>query len=69
MKEFKLDNHEYIELNKLLKITGLVESGGRANVVISIGEVKLNGNTETQKRKKLRINDVVEFMGEQIKIV
>ena len=69
MKEFKLENHEYIELNKLLKITALVESGGRANVVISIGEVKLNGNTETQKRKKLRKNDVIEFMGEEIKIV
>ena len=67
--EFELDGKEYIELNKLLKILNLVESGGQANMMITEGEVLLNGEQETRKRKKLFKGDVVEFMGQQVKIV
>lgn len=67
--EFQLEGQEYIELNKLLKILNLVESGGQANMMITEGEVQLNGTTETRKRKKLFSGDVVEFMGERVKIV
>ena len=45
---------EYIELNKLLKILGLVESGGQANQLIKGGEVVFNGEIDTRKRLKLR---------------
>ena len=67
--EFQLENNEYIELNRLLKFQNMAESGGQANMFISEGEVIVNGEVETRKRKKLRENDVVEFNGETIKIV
>lgn len=67
--EFELGDHEYIELNKLLKILNLVESGGQANMMITDGEVFLNGDLETRKRKKLFKGDLIEFMGEHVEIV
>jgi ribosome-associated protein len=67
-KEFALEDHEFIELNKLLKLLRFVASGGDANQLIVSGEVKVNGTVELQKRKKLRPNDKVEFMGNEILI-
>jgi len=67
--EFQLKNNEYIELNRLLKLLGLVESGGQANMFITEGQLIVNGNTEYRKRNKLRIGDVVLFMDQEIKIV
>jgi len=58
--EFKLDT-EYIELNKLLKILSLVESGGQANNIITEGLVRYNGEVDTRKRLKLRKGDKIEF--------
>lgn len=69
MTEFQINQDEYIQLNQLLKLLGLVESGGEANSVIMAGEVSVNGSTELQKRKKLRAGDVVGFDQEQIKII
>jgi ribosome-associated protein len=66
--EFQLAGHEYIELNKLLKLMRLVESGGMANVVIEEGLVTVNGSTELQKRKKLRVGDKVVFEDAEIVI-
>lgn len=67
--EFTLsENQEFIELNKLLKITGLVGTGGEANVRIIEGEVKINGIIASEKRKKIRVNDVVELDGTSIEI-
>ena len=67
--EFTLSkNQEFIELNKLLKITGLVGTGGEANVRIVEGEVKINGIIASEKRKKIRLNDVVELDGTTIVI-
>ena len=67
--EFELGKHEFIELNKLLKILNWVESGGQANMVITEEDVLLNGMIETRKRKKLFKGDVVEFMGQKVKVV
>jgi ribosome-associated protein len=66
--EFELEGYEFIELNKLMKIIGLVGTGGEANVVIQEGEVLVNGQVETQKRKKLRPGDTVEFNGKTITV-
>ena len=65
--EFKLDS-EYIELNKLLKILSLVESGGKANNLITEGFVRFNGEVDTRKRLKLRKGDEIEFAEMLIKI-
>ena len=58
-----------IELCKLLKAVDLVSGGGEAKVVISEGFVHVNGELETQKRKKIYHNDRVEFNGECILVV
>jgi ribosome-associated protein len=59
--EFELQGHDHITLNNLLKVLHLVGTGGEANIRISNGEVQVNGAMETQKRKKLRAGDKVEF--------
>lgn len=59
---------EYIKLGQALKAAGLVESGVEAKIVITDGEVTVNGQVETQRGKKLHGGDIVEFDGEQIKI-
>ena len=69
MEIFKLEKFDFIELNKLLKITQLASSGGEANQLISEGYVTINGLIETQKRKKVRKGDVVELDGGVIEIV
>ena len=66
MQEFKLTDFDFIELNKLMKLLGLVGTGGEANVRITNEEVKVNDKIETQKRKKLRPGDVVSFENHQI---
>jgi len=66
--DFKLIDHEYIQLNQLLKLFGLVETGGEANQRIVDGEVKVNGVAEYQKRKKLRPGDIVLFGNQKIVI-
>jgi ribosome-associated protein len=66
--EFKLENGEYIELNKLLKTMSLIESGGMAKQIILDELVLVNNEVETRIRKKLRVGDVVEFDGNKVTI-
>ncbi len=66
--EFELIDHEYIQLNQLLKLLGLVETGGEANQRIVDGEVKVNNKVEYQKRKKLHQGDVVLYNRKLIRI-
>ncbi|MDX1909898.1 MAG: RNA-binding S4 domain-containing protein [Saprospiraceae bacterium] len=65
---FHIQHQDFIPLNNLLKIMNLVETGGEANLRITEGEVKVNGQIETQKRKKLRPGDVVEFEKKKVTI-
>ncbi len=60
--------HEFIALDKLLKLISLVGSGGEAHSVIEEGLVTVNGEVELQKRKKLRKGDVMVFEGTEITI-
>jgi ribosome-associated protein len=66
--EFELNGKEFIELNKLLKILGLVESGGQANLFITEGQVTVDGEVETAKRKKMRAGAVIHFMKNEITV-
>ena len=68
MEEIKLRD-EYIKLGQALKAAGLVESGVDAKLVIQDGLVKVNGQVELQRGKKLTDGDIVEFEGQQIKIL
>ncbi len=52
---------EPVELYKILKFEGIVENGGQAKAVIADGQVQVNGEVETQKRKKIVSGDIIEF--------
>lgn len=67
MEKIKLKD-DYIKLGQALKAAGLVESGVDAKLVIQDGLVKVNGQIEVQRGKKLYDGDIVEFDGNQIKI-
>lgn len=56
---------EFIKLDQLLKYANAVEGGGIAKNVIQDGLVKVNGQVELQRGKKLREGDIVEFNNEQ----
>ena len=68
MEDYILEGSEFIELNKLLKITGLCASGGMAKTVIAEGMVKVDDKVELRKRCKIRNGQVVEFDGRKILI-
>lgn len=57
-----------IELYKILKVEGLVQSGGEAKHLIAEGRVTLNGEVETRKRKKIMSGDRIEFAGTLLRI-
>ncbi|MEG1458175.1 MAG: RNA-binding S4 domain-containing protein [Acetivibrio sp.] len=59
---------EFIKLGQALKLSNLVESGIDAKLVIQDGLVKVNGQKELQRGKKLRDGDIFEFDGQEIKI-
>ena len=59
---------DYIKLGQALKAAGLAESGVDAKFAIQDGLVKVNGEVELQRGKKLVDGDVIEFDGETIKI-
>lgn len=54
-------NTEFIKLDQFLKYVNVVESGGVAKLVINDSLVKVNGEVCTQRGKKIRVNDIVEF--------
>lgn len=52
-----------LRLDQFLKLNGVAESGGRAKLLIQSGEVQVNGEVETRRRRKLVVGDVVEVDG------
>jgi len=59
---------EFVELYKILKFEGLTESGGMAKQVIADGQVSVNGEIETRKRKKIIAGDEINFSGQSIAV-
>jgi ribosome-associated protein len=55
-----------IQLDQFMKLTGMVDTGGQAKVVIQAGEVRLNGSIETRRKKKLKTGDQVTFQGQTL---
>ena len=56
--EFKL-NGEFIELNQLLKMVGVCDSGGAGKVLVAEGVVSVDGHVELRKTCKIRAGSVV----------
>jgi len=60
---------EYIQLDQVLKTTGLCHSGGWAHTEIEAGKVCVDGQVETRKRAKLRPGQQVDYAGETVMLV
>lgn len=67
MKKVTL-REDFIKLGQALKAAGLVDSGAEAKEVILDGQVKVNGETDMRRGKKLYAGDVVLYNGEEIQI-
>ena len=59
---------EYIKLGQALKLACLVESGVDAKYAIQDGLVKVNGEVEVQRGKKIYPGDTIEFQNNQVQI-
>jgi ribosome-associated protein len=59
---------EYIKLGQALKAAGFVEDGVEAKIEIQNGNVKVNGEVDERRGRKLYDGDIVEFNGRSIKI-
>ena len=55
---------EPLRLDQFLKLRGLVGTGGQAKLLIQAGDVKVNGDVELRRRRKLIAGDVIEMDGE-----
>lgn len=60
---------EFIALCDLLKLTGIADSGGQGKAFVAEGLVTVDGEIELRKTAKIRAGQVVECMGQKIKLV
>lgn len=60
---------DHIQLDQLLKTTGLCHSGGFAHAEIEAGKVTVDGVVETRKRAKLRPGQQVGYGGEVVDLI
>lgn len=68
----KLDftlNGEYVELNQLLKLVGICDSGGAGKALVASGEVSVDGQTELRKTCKIRAGQVVSLGDIRIRVI
>ncbi len=68
IKEVKIIT-EYIKLDQFLKYQGIASTGGEAKFIISEGKVKVNGDIEYSRGRKLVPRDIIEYEKERFKIV
>lgn len=64
----KIDT-EFIKLDSLLKLAGIAQTGGMAKNIIQDGMVKVNGEVDTRRGKKIRPGDVVEFEDLKVEVI
>jgi ribosome-associated protein len=60
---------DYIELNQLLKVAGICDSGGAGKMLVAEGLVTVDGEIESRKTAKIRAGQVVECAGQRIEVV
>jgi len=65
--EFELEG-EYVELNQLLKLVGLCDSGGAGKALVASGAVRVDGQVESRKTCKIRHGQQVELEGVRIQV-
>ena len=62
MKEVTIDT-EYIKLSQILKLAGIVQTGGQSKILISSGKIEVNGETVKERGKKIRKGDKIKIEG------
>ncbi|MBI3903279.1 MAG: RNA-binding S4 domain-containing protein [Nitrosomonadales bacterium] len=60
---------EYIELNQLLKVCGICDSGGAGKMIVASGNVRVDGQQELRKTCKIRAGQVVSLDDIRISVV
>lgn len=66
--DFDLDR-DHVELNQLLKLVGLADSGGQGKALVASGEVTVDGEVELRKTAKIRAGQVVRLGDAEIRVV
>lgn len=61
-------NGEYVELNQLLKLVGICDSGGAGKAIVASGEVSVDGKAELRKTSKIRAGQTVSLGDVQIRV-
>lgn len=61
-------NDEFVELNQLLKLVGVCDSGGAGKVIVASGNVKVDGQVELRKTCKIRAGQVVQIGDVRVKV-
>jgi len=69
MEEFKLEKNKFIELNDLMKLTGMCASGGTAKIMITDGKVLVDGKVELKRRCKIRAGQIVTVDKREVRVV
>jgi len=59
---------ETIRLGQLLKLAGIAGTGGEARELVQDGAVRVNGEVEARRGRQLRTGDVVEALGERLRV-
>ena len=59
---------EFIKLGQAQKLAGVVEDGVEAKYVISDGKVKVNGEVDERRGRKVYVDDVISYNGNEIKV-
>ena len=65
--DFEL-NGDYVELNQLLKLVGICDSGGAGKMLVASGVVSVDGQVELRKTCKVRAGQVVTLQGVRIQV-
>ena len=58
------NSEQQLCLDQFLKLAGIAGTGGQAKMMIQGGEIQVNGEVETRRRRKLVAGDVIEVHGE-----
>jgi ribosome-associated protein len=66
---FELEGHAFVELNQLLKLTGLCDSGGAGKMIVASGAVYVDGEQELRKTCKIHAGQVVRLDDVEIHVV
>lgn len=66
--DFELDR-DHVELNQLLKLVGIADSGGQGKAIVASGEVTVDGEVELRKTAKIRAGQVVRIGDAEIRVV